>query len=74
VTGAGGRAPRLVAARIPSLAEVVLVAHDERRLEVWRREGDRWTLDVLRAGDRSRRASLGSEVAVDEVYRDPLAT
>jgi hypothetical protein len=29
---------------------------------------------VLRAGDRSRRASLGSEVAVDEVYRDPLAT
>ena len=59
--------------RIPSLAEVVLVAHDERRLEIWRREGDHWTLDVFRAGDRARLASLGSAIAVDEVYRDPLA-
>lgn len=58
--------------RIPSLTEVVLVAHDERRLEVWRRDGGRWTLDVYRAGERARLPSIG-ELAVDEVYRDPLA-
>ena len=60
--------------RIPSLAEIVLVAFDERRLEVWRCEGGHWTIDVFRAGDRARLPSLGSELAVDEVYRDPLAT
>lgn len=60
--------------RIPSLAEVVLIAHDERRLEVWRRDGDHWTLDVFRTGDRARLASIGSELAVAEVYRDPLAS
>lgn len=60
--------------RIPSLAEIVLVAHDERRLEVWRRQGDHWTVDVFRDGDRARLPSLGIELAVAEVYRDPLAT
>lgn len=60
--------------RIPSLAEVVLIAHDERRLEVWRREGGHWTLDVFRPGEGARLASLGGELAVDEVYRDPLAS
>jgi hypothetical protein len=28
--------------RIPSLKEVVLVAHDARRVEIWRRSGDNW--------------------------------
>jgi Uma2 family endonuclease len=60
--------------RIPSLAEIVLIAHDERRLEVWRRQGDHWTVDVFRDGDRARLPSLESELAVAEVYRDPLAT
>ena len=59
--------------RIPSLAEIVLIAHNDRRLEVWRREGDRWTLDVFRADERAQLASIGSELAVAEVYRDPLA-
>lgn len=60
--------------RIPSLGEVVLIAHDERRLEVWRREGDHWTLDVFRAGARARLASIESELDVAEVYRDPFAS
>jgi Uma2 family endonuclease len=60
--------------RIPSLAEVVLIAHDERRLEVWRREGDHWTVDVFRAGERARLASIESELVVADVYRDPLAS
>lgn len=60
--------------RIPSLGEVVLIAHDERRLEVWRREGDHWTLDVFRAGERARLASIESELDVAEVYRDPFAS
>jgi Uma2 family endonuclease len=60
--------------RIPSLAEVVLVAHDERRLEIWRREGDHWTLDVFRVGERARLASIESDLVVADVYRDPLAS
>lgn len=60
--------------RISSLAEIVLVAHDERRLEVWHREGDHWTLDVFRAGERAGLASLGCDLDVTEVYRDPFAT
>ena len=60
--------------RISSLAAVVLIAHDERRLEVWHREGDHWTLDVFRTGDRARLASLGCDLDVAEVYRDPFAT
>ena len=35
--------------QIPSLQEVVLVAHEENRIELWRRrQQDRWSLDVCR--------------------------
>ncbi|MCK6545348.1 Uma2 family endonuclease [Myxococcota bacterium] len=58
--------------RIPSLDEIVLVAHDERRLEVWRREGDLWTLVVIRGDAIAPLTQLGCELALAEVYRDPL--
>ena len=59
--------------QIRSLQEIVLVAHEERRIELWRREGDHWILEVFRGGGTASLASLGCELPLDEVYRNPLA-
>ncbi len=59
--------------RIPSLREVVLVAHDERLIEVWRRgDSDAWTRGEARSGS-IRLASVNCTLDVDDVYRDELA-
>ena len=58
--------------QIPSLDEVVLVAHEEPRLELWRREGDYWTLHVSRGEEPASVASLGCELSLADVYRNPL--
>jgi Uma2 family endonuclease len=58
--------------RIPSLREVVLVAHDGPRVEVFRAgEGD-WISISAERGQTVRLESLGCDLPVDEVYRDPL--
>jgi Uma2 family endonuclease len=59
--------------RVPSLQEVVLVAHDERRIDLWRRVGDHWTQISAGPGATLTLESVGCGLAVDEVYRDPLA-
>jgi Uma2 family endonuclease len=61
--------------QIPSLAEVVLVAHDRREVEVVRREADGgWSREIAREGGAARLVSLGCELPVAEIYRDPLAS
>ena len=60
--------------RIPSLREVVLIAHDERRVELWSRVDDAWTLDVARGDASIVVPSLGCTLELAEVYRDPLAS
>ena len=60
--------------RIPSLTAIVLVAHDERRLEVWRRVADHWTLEVFRDDQHATLEAIGATLPVAEVYRDPLAS
>jgi Uma2 family endonuclease len=58
---------------IPSLVEVVLVAHDKREVEVIRREEDgSWSKHIFAETGRVRSAALGVELALDEIYRDPL--
>ncbi|APR82436.1 Hypothetical protein A7982_07785 [Minicystis rosea] len=60
--------------RIPSLREYVLVSQHEPRIEVFRRNDDRsWTLYEAHAGERAKLASIGCELAVDEIYANPLA-
>lgn len=59
--------------QIPSLQEVLHVAVDERRVELWWREGDHWTLEVRRGEEAVALPSLGVELALSEVYRKPLA-
>ena len=59
---------------IASLQEVVLVAHDRQEIEVVRRDADgTWSRHVAAAGQSARLASIGCELAVAEVYRDPLS-
>jgi len=57
--------------RIESLEEVVLVAHDEQRVDVWRRGDERWTLDSISAGGVHLH-SLGVELPLAEIYRNPF--
>lgn len=58
---------------IESLEEIVLVAHDEHRVEVWRRRDERWSLDLSKGEDTVHLASIDCELPLPEVYRDPLA-
>lgn len=59
--------------RIPSLREVVLVAHDEKLIEVFRRdETGGWTRSEARSGS-IQLPSIGCALDVAEVYRDELA-
>lgn len=61
--------------RVPSLREYVLVSQRARRIEVYRRDGDgEWILSEATSGERAKLPSLGVEISVDDVYRDPLAT
>ena len=59
---------------IPSLREYVFVSQREPRVEVYRRnEAGRWELFESEAGGTCELASVGCTVAIDDVYRDPLA-
>jgi Uma2 family endonuclease len=59
---------------IPSLEEVVLVAHDRPEIEVVRREADgTWSRHIAGDGQSARLASIACDLLVAEVYRDPLA-
>lgn len=57
---------------IPSLEHVVLVAHDASRLEVWTREGGRWSVDLVKEGEVAMLPAIGCSLPVSEVYRNPL--
>jgi Uma2 family endonuclease len=60
--------------KIPALREVVFVAHDGARVDVVRRGDDGgWVRVRARAGESVVLQSLGCELAVDDIYRDPLA-
>ena len=59
--------------RITSLREVMLVAHDERRVDLWRRIGDHWTQLTFGPGESVALDSLGCALPVADLYFDPLA-
>jgi Uma2 family endonuclease len=59
--------------QIPSLQEVVFVAHDARCLERVRREATgEWSSIRVESGS-VRLEAIGCDLPVDVVYRDPLA-
>jgi Uma2 family endonuclease len=60
--------------KIASLREVVLVAHDEQLIEVWRRGDDgTWSRRETRSGPLALEA-IPCTLLVDDVYRDELAS
>ena len=57
--------------QIPSLEELVLVAHDEQSVDVWRRTPDGWAQQRASSGSVALH-SIDVELPVREIYRDPL--
>lgn len=56
--------------RIETLREVLLIAHDTPRLELWRREaGGHWALMVAHAGEVLKLGSVAATLNVDELYQ-----
>jgi Uma2 family endonuclease len=61
--------------RIDSLRDYVLVSQREPLLEHYARNDDgTWTLREARAGQAVRLTGVPGELAVDEVFRDPLGS
>ena len=59
---------------IPSLEEIVLVAHDRHEILILRREpSGTWSRHTAGPGETARLTSINCDLAVSEVYRDPLA-
>ena len=59
--------------RLESLREYVLVAQDEPRIEVFRREGDVWTFREHGPGERVMLTSIDAYLDVDAIYADPAS-
>lgn len=61
--------------QIPTLEEVLLVAHELREVELVRREPDgSWSRQIARDGETLRLRSLDCELSVTDIYRDPLVS
>jgi Uma2 family endonuclease len=56
---------------IPTLREVIIVSHRERRITIHRRDATgAWAMRVAIAGGRIVAESLGAELIVDSIYRN----
>jgi Uma2 family endonuclease len=59
--------------RIPSLAEVVLIAHDRHEIEIVRREADgSWSREIAREDGVAHLISIHCLLPVQDIYFDPL--
>ena len=56
--------------RIPTLREVLLVAHDRREAETRRRSEGGWDREIVGAGGSVELTSIGCRLEVDALYRD----
>ena len=58
--------------RVESLREYMLVSQDERRVEIYRRAGERWTYESV-IGGMVRLEALDITLEVEKVYENTLA-
>jgi Uma2 family endonuclease len=56
--------------RIPSLREVLLVAHDRQEVEVWRWSVNGWASETVGAGGEAQLRSIECRLDVEALYRD----
>jgi Uma2 family endonuclease len=54
--------------RIESLREVVLVAHDARRITVWRRRDDEWSHDEYEGDAFATLEAISCKLPIGEVF------
>lgn len=57
--------------QIASLEELLLVAHEEQRVDVWRRGPEGWSLKSVSSGS-AHLHSIGVELPLAEIYRNPF--
>ncbi len=55
---------------LPSVREIVHVAHAESRIDVHRRTGDAWSVASFRSGQTAALESIGCTLDVADVFRD----
>ena len=53
---------------LASLREYVLVSHRERRVEVWSRAPEGWSVEIIHEGDVARLPSIAARLDVRELY------
>jgi len=53
---------------LPALKDYVLVSQHTRRIEVYSREGDHWTLRIAEAGQAVALTAMDGSLSVDRVY------
>lgn len=58
---------------LPSLHELMLVSQDRRQIELWRRERDGWARHEASGAGALELTSVGCTLALEEIYREPLA-
>ena len=60
--------------KIESLKDIVLVAHNRRRIEVWHRDEDGdWALDARDDHGNIAVPAVNCQLSLDDVYDDPLS-
>jgi Uma2 family endonuclease len=65
------RGVKWVASRdLESLQHYLLIAQDERRVEVYSREAKRWSLQVVAPPDVVVLPAIGAQLTFDEIYED----
>ena len=55
---------------LESLQHYLLIAQDERRVEVYSREARRWSLQVVAPPDVVALPAIGTQLTFDEIYED----
>jgi Uma2 family endonuclease len=55
---------------LESLQHYLLIAQDERRVEVYSREAKRWSLQVVAPPDVVALPAIGAQLTFDEIYED----
>lgn len=54
--------------QLASLQEYALISPDRRDVQIYRREGDAWRLDIYAEGDRVRFGSVELDLTVGEIF------
>ncbi len=60
--------------QMESLQEVVLVAHDDQRVQIWRRADRGWVSDDVEGDGVAELQGVGVSLSLAEIYDDPLAS